>query len=376
MYDFLIVGSGLFGATFAHQMKAAGKSCLVIDKRKIPGGNIACENIEGINVHLHGPHIFHTNDERLWKFVNSFVPFNQYTYSPMASNGGRLFNLPFNMNTFYKLWGITDPGAAKKKIESQQWKRYKGSMYGNYYVPVNLEQQALEMVGTDLYELVVKYYTEKQWGRPCTDLPTFIIKRLPVRYTYDNNYFDDKYQGIPAGGYNRLIKGLLAGVEVKLNTDYFRNRPYFDGIAKKIVYTGPLDQFFGYEFGDLQYRSLRFDHTFQMVENIQGCAVINHTGPEVPYTRTIEHKHFEKVSTPGSVLTFEHPVTWQRGMEAYYPINDAENTDRYKKYSELAAADKNLVVGGRLGRYQYFNMDQVIASALVTSKKELSNEAS
>lgn len=375
MYDYLIVGSGLFGAVFAHQAKQAGKKCLVIEKRNYQGGNVSCLTIEGITVHMHGPHIFHTNDEGIWKFVNSFVRFNPFTYSPMAKHGGKLYNLPFNMNTFYQIWGVTTPEEAMARVQGTDTFKagYRGSLYGNYYMPVNLEQQAISSVGTTVYELLVKHYTEKQWGRPCSQLPASIIRRLPVRYTFDNNYFNDTYQGIPEGGYNRLVSALLEGIEVRLSTDFFSDMDHFRSIARKIVYTGPLDQLYNYRFGDLEYRSLQFDHTYQLKKNIQGCAVINHTGPEVPYTRSIEHKHFDinQLSNTGSVLTYEFPCKWERGKEPYYPVNDQVNNARYSQYEQLAKEDTQYIIGGRLGSYRYYDMHQVIAAALKAAKTNI-----
>jgi len=362
MYDFLIVGSGLFGSVFAHQAKQAGKSCLVIDKRSVAGGNIACENIEGINVHMHGAHIFHTNDETIWKFVNQFVSFNNYIHTVMATTGGKLYNLPFNMNTFYQIWGITDPAAAKQRILMQ-------SFAG---IPANLEQQALKLVGYDIYNRLIKEYTEKQWGRQCSELPAFIIKRLPVRFTFNNNYFNDRYQGIPIGGYNPLIKGLLSGVDLILKIDYFTNTEHWKNIARKIVYTGPLDQFYSYQFGDLEYRSLRFDTMVKPVENFQGCAVMNYTSHLEPYTRSIEHKHFENTVSPATVVTYEFPQAWSRGMEQYYPVNDMKNSRKFKAYNDLAQLEENIIFGGRLASYRYYDMHQVIAAALKASRLALS----
>lgn len=356
MYDYLIIGSGLFGATFANQVTKAGKKCLVIDKRSVAGGNVACKNIEGINVHQHGPHIFHTNDETIWNFVNSFVEFKQFVYSPMARRGDKMYNLPFNMNTFYQMWGTLNPNEAKVMVERDEIFHFDN--------PANLEQQALTLVGYDIYNTLIKDYTEKQWGRPCNELPAYIIKRLPVRYTFDNNYFNDKYQGIPVGGYNPLISGLLSGIEVKLSTDYFANPEHFNSLALTIVYTGPLDQYFNYQFGELEYRSLRFEHETLPTANFQGCSVVNYVGQEVPYTRVIEHKHFEAADTHSTVISREYPAAWQRGDEPYYPINDESNQKRYKQYSNLAKQEENLIVGGRLGRYQYMDMHQVIGAGL------------
>ncbi|MEO6583848.1 MAG: UDP-galactopyranose mutase [Ferruginibacter sp.] len=363
-FDYLIVGSGLFGATFAHQAKLAGKKCLVIDKRNHAGGNIFCKNESGINVHVYGAHIFHTNDKPIWDFVNSFVEFNRYTNSPVANYKGELYNLPFNMNTFYKLWKVKTPKEAQQKIQEQI-----ASL--NITVPANLEEQALALVGTDIYEKLIKGYTEKQWGRKATELPAFIIKRLPVRFTFDNNYFNDKYQGIPVGGYNRITEGLLNGIEVRLDTDYFKDKNHFDSLAEKIVYTGPLDEYFDFRFGELEYRSLRFEHEHLNVPNYQGNAVVNYTEASVPYTRIIEHKHFEFGTQPTTVITREYSAEWSKGMEPYYPVNDAINTQRFKQYQELAVHESNIIFGGRLAEYKYYDMHQVIGSALVKAKREL-----
>lgn len=365
MYDYLIVGSGLFGATFAHQAKLAGKSCLVIDKRPVPGGNVACEDMHGINVHSHGPHIFHTNDEAIWKYVNSFVPFNGYVHQAMACHGLRLYNLPFNLNTFYQLWGCTTPKEAQKHIF-----RTGGGV--SEFKPGNLKEHAILQVGTEVFELFIRHYTEKQWGRKCEDLPASIIKRIPVRFTFDNRYFSDRFQGIPVGGYNPLIAGMLKGIDIILKADYFNCPAEFNALARKIVYTGPIDQFFSYQFGPLEYRSLRFEHDVIHRENVQGCAIINYTGPEVPYTRIVEHKHFQLqgAALPVSVITREYPEPWAPGKEPYYPINDELNNARYKQYAELAKQDDRLIIGGRLGKYKYYNMDQVIASALKAARLE------
>ncbi|TCJ13104.1 UDP-galactopyranose mutase [Flaviaesturariibacter flavus] len=363
-YDYVVVGAGLFGATFAHQARQAGKRCLVIDKREHTGGNIYCKNVEGINVHYYGAHIFHTNDKPIWDFVNSFVEFNRYTNSPVANYHGKLYNLPFNMNTFYQLWGVITPEEAQAKIHEQI-----ASL--DITEPRNLEEQALMLVGTDIYEKLIKGYTEKQWGRSATELPAFIIKRLPVRFTFDNNYFNDKYQGIPVGGYNKLAAGLLEGIDVKLDTDFFKDRDYFRSIADKIVYTGPLDEYYDYRFGELEYRSLRFEHQTLEQENFQGNAVINYTERDIPYTRIIEHKHFEFGTQKHTVITYEYPATWQRGMEPYYPMNDDRNTQRFKQYSDLAAQEHNVIFGGRLAEYRYYDMHQVIGSALSKAKREL-----
>lgn len=356
-YDYLVVGSGLFGAVFAHEALKRGKKCLIIDKRAHLGGNVFCENIEGINVHKYGAHIFHTNDKAIWDYVNNFVEFNRYTNSPVANYRGTLYSLPFNMNTFYQLWGVKTPEEAKDKINSQIKDKKKT-------LPANLEEQALSLVGKDIYEKLIKGYTEKQWGRPATELPAFIIKRLPVRFTYDNNYFSDKYQGIPVGGFNKLINGLLSGIETKLNTDYFSNRNHWDNIAEHLVFTGSIDQFYDYKFGQLEYRSLRFEHEIHNVPNFQGNAVINYTDRDIPYTRTIEHKHFEFGNQPKTVVTKEFPEDWTPQKEAYYPINDDRNNAIFAKYKALNNNEHNIIFGGRLANYQYYDMHQVVASAL------------
>jgi UDP-galactopyranose mutase len=356
-YDYLIVGSGLFGAVFAHEAKKRNKKCLVIDKRDHTGGNIYCENVEGINVHKYGAHIFHTNDKYIWDYVNSFVEFNRYTNSPLALHNGELYNLPFNMNTFYQLWKVKTPQEAKDKIQSQ-------IDHLNIKEPANLEEQALSLIGTDIYEKLIKGYTEKQWGRAATELPAFIIKRLPVRFTYDNNYFNDKYQGIPIGGYNKLTEGLLEGIEVRLSTDYFENREEWDSIAEKIVFTGKIDQYYNFQFGQLEYRSLKFEHETHDVENYQGNAVVNYTEREVPYTRIIEHKHFEFGTQPKTVVTKEYPSEWTSEQEPYYPINDKKNSDVFAQYRDLAAKEDKVIFGGRLAEYRYYDMHQIIGSAL------------
>lgn len=356
-YDYLVVGSGLFGSVFAHEAKKRGKTCLIIDKRSHAGGNVYCENIEGINVHKYGAHIFHTNDKSIWDYVNSFVEFNRYTNSPVAIYKGDLYNLPFNMNTFYQLWKVKTPAEAKAKIDSQIDQLKIGE-------PANLEEQALSLIGSDIYEKLIKGYTEKQWGRPATELPAFIIKRLPVRFTYDNNYFNDKYQGIPIGGYNKLMEGLLADIEVKLNVDYFEDKAEWDAMASNVVFTGKIDQYYNYQFGQLEYRSLRFDHEVLDQENYQGNAVVNYTEREVPYTRIIEHKHFEFGTQPKTIITKEYPEEWTAEKESYYPINDARNTEMFKKYRELADQETNVIFGGRLAEYKYYDMHQIIGSAL------------
>jgi UDP-galactopyranose mutase len=363
-YDYLVVGSGLFGAVFAHEVTKKGKKCLVIDKRNHAGGNVFCDKVEDINVHKYGAHIFHTNDKDIWDYVNQFVEFNRYTNSPLAFYKEEIYNLPFNMNTFHKLWGVKTPEEAVAKIENQ----VKESGITN---PRNLEEQAISLVGTDIYEKLIKGYTEKQWGRPATQLPSFIIKRLPVRFTYDNNYFNDKFQGVPIGGYNNLIDGLLDGIEVKLNVDYFKNKAHYLEIADKIVFTGKIDEFYDNQFGTLEYRSLKFDTQIIEVENFQGNAVINYTDVDVPYTRIIEHKHFEFGSQKKTIITYEYPDEWTTGKESYYPINDKKNNDIYKKYKALAEKDSNIIFGGRLAEYKYYDMHQIIASALTKVKREL-----
>jgi len=336
----------------------------VIDKRFHTGGNIYCKDEDGINVHYYGAHIFHTNDRDIWDFVNSFVEFNRYTNSPVANHAGKLYNLPFNMNTFYQLWGAITPEEAQQKIQDQI-----ASL--NITEPQNLEEQALKLVGSDIYEKLIKGYTEKQWGRKATELPAFIIKRLPVRFTFDNNYFNDKYQGIPIGGYNKLSAGLLDGIEVRLNTNFFDDPEHFKSLANKVVYTGPLDEYYNFQFGELEYRSLRFEHKRLEQENFQGNAVINYTESHIPYTRIIEHKHFEFGTQPHTIITYEYPANWEKGMEPYYPMNDDKNTKRFKQYQALSEGEDNVLFGGRLAEYRYYDMHQVIGSALVKAKKEL-----
>jgi UDP-galactopyranose mutase len=363
-YDYLIVGSGLFGSVFAHEVSKKGKRCLIIDKRSHPGGNVYCDKIEGINVHKYGPHIFHTNDTGIWDYVNSFVDFNRFTFQPVARYKDRLFNLPFNMNTFYQLWGVRTPEEAMERIDAQV--RDAGISR-----PSNLEEQAISMVGTDIYETLIKGYTEKQWGRKANELPAFIIKRLPVRFTYDNNYFNDKYQGIPIGGYNKLIDGLLRGIEVRLGVDYFADRSFWNSVAEKVVFTGNIDEFYDYRFGALEYRSLAFKTEILDKRNYQGSAAVNYTSADVPYTRVVEHKHFEFGTQDKTVITFEYPDNWTKGKEPFYPVNDQKNNDLYSKYKELGLSDSNIIFGGRLAEYKYYDMHQVIASALVKSKSEL-----
>lgn len=354
-YDYLIVGSGLFGATIAYRLRKAGKKCLVIEKRSHLGGNVYCEEKEGIHVHKYGAHIFHTSSKRVWDFVNSFVEFNRYTNSPVAYYKGKLYNLPFNMNTFYQMWGVSTPAEAMAKIESQKMEAVAKLKVGE---PTNLEEQALVLVGKDIYEKLVKGYTEKQRGRDCASLPPFIIKRLPLRFVFDNNYFNDKYQGIPIGGYNKLIAGLLEGVEVLTNVDYFEDRSRWDSLADKIVFTGKIDEFYNYKFGMLQYRTVYFEEETINCVNYQGNAVVNYTDSDVPYTRIIEHKHFEMFGNeiekcPKTIISKEYSTEWSDGMEPYYPINDERNDQLANKYKELAAQEKRVVFGGRLAEYSY-----------------------
>ncbi|QOX65076.1 UDP-galactopyranose mutase [Anoxybacterium hadale] len=363
MYDYLIVGAGLFGSIFAHEATARGKTCLVIDKRSHVGGNIYTEEVEGIQVHKYGAHIFHTSDQEIWDYINRFASFNHYVNAPVAIYGDELYNLPFNMNTFSKMWGIRTPWEAQKIIREQVAELHIG-------IPQNLEEQALSLVGTDIYEKLIKGYTEKQWGRPCRDLPAFIIKRLPMRFTFDNNYFNDRYQGIPIGGYTKIIDKLLQGSEVKLNTNYFDNASAYRDIAAKTVFTGMIDKFYQYQLGILEYRSLRFETELMACDNYQGNAVVNYTSREVPYTRVIEHKHFEFGCQPVSVITREYPSEWKRGDEPYYPINDDKNNSLCNQYKKMAESEKNIVFGGRLGAYQYYDMDKVIRAALETVKME------
>jgi UDP-galactopyranose mutase len=363
-YDYVIVGAGLFGAVFAYEATQAGKKCLVLDKRNHTGGNVYCEDIEGINVHKYGAHIFHTNDKGLWDYVNQFVEFNNYINSPMAYSKGKLYNLPFNMNTFYQLWGTITPQEAKAKIEEQIAK------YG-VENPKNLEEQALSLVGKDIYENFIKEYTEKQWGRKATELPAFIIKRLPVRFTFDNNYFNDKYQGIPIGGYNKLIEGLLKNVEVRTGVDYFSDKEAFDSLAKKIVFTGKIDEYYNYKLGVLEYRSLHFENELLDTDNFQGNAVVNYNDSNYDFTRIIEHKHFEFGKQKKTVITREFPQEWDTSKEAFYPINDAKNQSLFEEYKKMSLQEEKVLFGGRLSEYKYYDMHQVIASALTVAKKEL-----
>jgi len=362
-YDYILVGSGLYSGVFAWFAKQKGKKCLVLEKRDHIGGNVYCENTEGIHVHKYGAHIFHTSNKEVWQFVNSLAEFNRYTNSPVANYKGEMYNLPFNMNTFSKMWNISTPAEAKKIIEEQK-KEITGE-------PKNLEEQAISLVGREIYEKLVKGYTEKQWGRDCTALPAFIIKRLPVRYTYDNNYFNDLYQGIPIGGYNVIIDRLFEGCDIETGVDYLEKKEYYDGLGEKIVYTGTIDAYYKYQFGKLEYRSLRFESEVLDEENHQGVAVVNYTDRETPYTRIIEHKHFEFGTQPKTVITREYPVTWQEGMEPYYPVNDEKNQALYQKYAKLAEKEEHVIFGGRLGEYKYYDMDKVIASAMACAKEEL-----
>lgn len=364
-YDYLIVGSGLFGATFAHFAHKQGKKCLVIDKRLQLGGNLYCEEKEGINIHKYGAHIFHTHSKRVWEFVNSLVEFNRYTNSPVANYQGQLYNLPFNMNTFYQMWGTKTPEEASAKIEEQRQEALKKINEAGIKEPRNLEEQALLLIGRDIYEKLIKGYTEKQWGRKCTDLPAFIIKRLPVRFVFDNNYFNDKYQGIPIGGYNKLIDALLEGIETKVNTDYFEDREYWNNIAEKIVFTGKIDKYFDYQLGKLEYRTVRFEEETLDEANYQGNAVVNYTESNIPYTRIIEHKHFEKFGqevydTNKTVISKEYSTEWKPGMEPYYPVNDERNTKLYQEYKKLADKETNVIFGGRLAEYKYYDMAPII----------------
>jgi len=362
-YDFLIVGTGLFGAVSAYLLKQKGYSCLLIDKRNHIGGNVYTEKVNGINVHKYGAHIFHTSNKKVWDFVNSFVEFNRYTNSPVANYNGKLYNLPFNMNTFYQMWGVKTPAEAKAKIEEQK---------AEYHIdePQNLEEQAISLIGKDIYEALIKGYTQKQWGRKCTELPAFIIKRLPVRFTFDNNYFNDKYQGIPEGGYTALIDKMIEGSDVKLGIDYLENKAEFDALADKVIYTGEIDRYFNYQYGHLQYRTVSFDtELLQGTANYQGNAVVNYTDAETPFTRIIEHKHFEMFGAaidecPDTVISREYSKEWQPGDEPYYPVNDTKNSDLYAQYKALADAQQKVIFGGRLAEYKYYDMHKVIERAM------------
>ncbi len=363
-YDYLIVGAGLFGAVFAQQAKAAGKTVLVIDKRNHIGGNVYTREVEGIQVHQYGAHIFHTNSRPAWDYVNGFAEFNRYTNSPVANYRGQLYSLPFNMYTFYSMWGVTSPQEAEEKIRQQR-------LAAGITEPKNLEEQAISLVGTDIYEKLVKGYTEKQWGRSCSSLPAFIIKRLPVRFTFDNNYFNARYQGIPIGGYTRMVEKMLQGVEVRLNEDYLQNRERWNGLADRVVYTGSVDAYFDYCYGPLSYRSVRFETEVLDTPNFQGNAVVNYTDRETPFTRIIEHKWFDFGTQPKTVISREYSSEWQPGGEAYYPVNDEANTALYEKYSSLAKKETKTVFGGRLGEYRYYDMDAVVLRALELAKREL-----
>ena len=364
-YDYLIVGSGLFGSIFAYEANKKGKKCLVIEKRSHIGGNIYTENVEGIQVHKYGAHIFHTSNKEVWKYINQFAEFNRYTNSPVARYKDELYNMPFNMNTFHALWGVITPEEAKQKIEEE--KKEAGITE-----PKNLEEQAISLVGKTIYEKLVKGYTEKQWGKKATELPSFIIKRLPVRFTYDNNYFNDRYQGIPIGGYTQIIEKMLDGIEVRLDYDYFEHKDELKNIAGKIIFTGPIDKFYDYQFGELEYRSLRFETEMLNTGNYQGNAVVNYTEYEVPYTRIIEHKHFDNTEDiDKTIITREYPAKWDKDKEPYYTINDEKNTSLYNKYKELSEKDDKVIFGGRLGQYKYFDMDKVIKEALDCVRKEL-----
>ncbi len=363
-YDYLIVGAGLYGAVFAYEAKKAGRTCLVIDKRAHIAGNIYCENIEDINVHKYGAHIFHTSNKEVWDYINQFAEFNHYINSPVAVYKDELYNLPFNMNTFSKLWGIRTPEEAKEIIDKQR------AEYG-VEEPKNLEEQALSLAGKDVYEKLIKEYTEKQWGRSCKELPAFIIKRLPFRFIYDNNYFNDRYQGIPVGGYTKIVEKMLEGIDVKLNTDYFEFIKENPDIADKTLFTGMIDEFYGYKLGTLQYRTVRFETEVLDCENYQGNAVVNYTSHEVPFTRIIEHKHFEFGKQPKTVISREYSSEWKPGIEPYYPINNDENNELFAKYRELVDKEEKVIFGGRLGNYKYYDMDKVIEAALEMVKTEL-----
>ncbi|MGN0202136.1 MAG: UDP-galactopyranose mutase [Candidatus Cryptobacteroides sp.] len=368
-YDYLIVGSGLFGSSFARRATDAGRKCLVIEKRPHTGGNIRCESVEGINVHAYGPHIFHTSDREVWDFVNSVVPFRNFINSPVADYKGQLYNLPFNMNTFNRIWGVKTPAEAKAKIDAQKEEALQAMRKEGATEPRNLEEQALLLVGRDIYELLIKGYTEKQWGRPCTELPAFIIRRLPVRFVFDNNYFNDIWQGVPVGGYNRLTDGLLEGSDVITGTDFFADRAKWEGLARKIVFTGRIDEYFGFRFGSLQYRTLRFETEVLDTPNSQGSAIVNYTGKEVPYTRIIEHKHFEcsgqeVYDNPRTVITREYSDEWTEGREPFYPVNDDRNNALFARYKALADALPDVIFGGRLAEYRYYDMAPLVRRVL------------
>ena len=368
-YDYLIVGAGIYGATFACMAHRQGKKCLVIDKRNHLGGNIYCENIEGINVHKYGAHIFHTSNKKVWDFANSIVEFNRYTNSPIANYKGKQYNLPFNMNTFYQMWGVLTPAEAQAKIEEQRQEALERMKADGVTEPRNLEEQAQLLIGKDIYEILIKGYTEKQWGRKCSELPAFIIKRLPVRFVHDNNYFNDRFQGIPIGGFNKLIDGLLEGVEVKLNADFFDDRQHWESIADKILYTGKLDEYYDYKLGKLEYRTVRFEEEILDMPNFQGNAVMNFTDAEVPYTRIIEHKHFEMFGDevykcPKTVISREYSSEWKDGMEPFYSVNDERNMSLYQQYKALADQEPNLILGGHLAEYKYYDMAPIMEKVM------------
>jgi len=364
MYDYLIVGAGLYGAVFAREAVKRGKTCLVIDKRDHIAGNIYTKDVEDIQVHQYGAHIFHTNNKQVWDYVNTYATFNRYTNSPVANYHGQLYNLPFNMNTFNKMWGVVTPAEAKAKIEAQRRE-------ANITEPRNLEEQAISLAGKDIYEKLVKGYTEKQWGRPCTELPAFIIKRLPLRFTFDNNYFNALYQGIPNEGYTQMVANMLEGIEVRLGVDYLEQKAELDALAEKVIYTGPIDAYFGFRLGYLEYRSVRFETEVLDEENFQGNAVVNYTDRETPYTRIIEHKHFVFGTQPKTVISKEYSSEWKPGDEPYYPVNDDKNGQLYQQYKQLADAEEKVIFGGRLGEYKYYDMDKVIESALAKVAEEL-----
>ena len=363
-YDYLVVGAGLFGAVFARQAADAGRRVLVIDKRGHIGGNVYTEEVEGIQVHRYGAHIFHTNNKAVWQYVGRFAEFNRYTNAPVANYRGELYSLPFNMYTFYQMWGVRTPEQAREMIAQQR-------AAAGITEPKNLEEQAISLVGTDIYEKLVKGYTQKQWGRPCHELPAFIIRRLPVRFTFDNNYFNALYQGIPIGGYTAMVENLLRGIDVQLNTDYLENKAHWDALAKKVVYTGPIDRYYDYCHGNLEYRSIRFETEVLDTDNFQGNAVVNYTDPETPYTRIIEHKHFEFGTQPKTVISKEYSMEWKPGAEPYYPVNDDKNSALYETYKALAEKETNMIFGGRLAEYRYYDMDAVIESALAAAQREL-----
>ena len=364
--DYIIVGAGLFGSTFAHEATKLGKQCLVVEKRNHIAGNVYTEKVDGIQVHKYGAHIFHTSDEKVWNYVNQFGRFNNFVNSPVANYKGKLYNLPFNMNTFYQMWGVTTPAEAQAKIETQR-------KAAGIVEPRNLEEQAISLVGEDIYRILIKGYTEKQWGRDCKNLPASIIRRLPVRLTFDNNYFNDRYQGIPEDGYTALVENMLKGIDVQLNTDFLEHREELSAQADKVIFTGPIDAYFDYTFGPLNYRSVRFENEILPIENYQGVAVVNYNEREIPFTRIIEHKHFAFGKQPTTVISREYPSEWRLGVEPYYPINDAINSELYQRYKALAETQSNVYFAGRLGQYKYFDMDKVIAEALAFAERELTS---